>query len=219
MANMIRRAMATEIRLAGDSASTREIECFISSQNVDRMGDIVVQAGVDLTNFRRSPTILWQHDSDRPIARAISIGLKDGKLAATAKFPQPGEVALCDEIFALIKAGVVNSTSIGFRPIEMTPIDRSEPWGAQRISKSELIEFSFVSCPANIDAAITARSARDGRADDPVEQRIAHARRIKAEIQLSLAGVPLADIGCILDGLQRDRARLEREWSRATTHD
>lgn len=139
-------------------ADTRPVRVVVSTAGVDRMGDIIVQEGIDLTAYRTNPVVLWQHDSDCPIARAPDVKVVGGKLTATALFPAEGADEESDYVYGKIKAGIVNAASIGFNPIEWEAIDPKQPWGGQKFVKSEMLEFSFVSIPANKDCIIVGRS-------------------------------------------------------------
>jgi HK97 family phage prohead protease len=103
--------------------------------------------------------VLWNHDPQQPIARAIEIGVVDGRLQALVQFPPEGVSAKADEVYGLVKAGVVNATSVGFMPMDSEPMDKGQPYKGQRFIKSELMEFSFVSVPANRGATVVARRA------------------------------------------------------------
>ncbi len=137
----------------------RQARVICSTGSIDRAGDIVVQDGIDLSAYKENPIVLWGHDTNQPIAKAVDIGVVDGNLMATVEFPPIGTSAKSDEICALVKAGVISAVSIGFTPIETEPLDKSNPnKGPQRYVKSELGEFSFVSVPANKDALTVARA-------------------------------------------------------------
>jgi HK97 family phage prohead protease len=159
VSDLFRRSFTpAAIKFTGDGLGERQVRAVVSSASVDRAGDIVVQAGIDLTNFRKSPVVLFQHDADRPIARCLNIGPDaGGNTGALVQFPEPRTSATADEVYGLIKAGVIGMTSIGFIPLDMVPIDARKPWGGQRINRSELLEFSFVSIGANRDALITGK--------------------------------------------------------------
>jgi HK97 family phage prohead protease len=176
MSQILRASPHTVLKFAGAGIGARQVRAIVSTGQVDRMGDIVVQSGIDVSRFRQSPTVLWGHNSDAPIARAVDIALNAGKLEALVQFPDEGLSAKSDEIYALIKSGVVNSTSIGFMPLESEPLDPKQPWGAQRYKRIELLEFSFVSIPANADARITERSASKTPRLDAAKRRLAAMR-------------------------------------------
>jgi HK97 family phage prohead protease len=140
------------------SDELREVTVICSTESVDRIGDVVVQNGIDLRNFQKNPVVLWGHDSDRPVARATSIGVINGKLQATVQFPSPGEDPDADWVYGKVKNRLVNAVSIGFLPREWEPVDPKEPWDGYRFTESELCEFSFVSVPMNAEALIVGRS-------------------------------------------------------------
>lgn len=145
-------------------ASKRQVQCRCSTPDQDRDGDIVVQAGIDLTDYRKNPVFLFQHNTSLPVARALSIGLDaNGNLSALVQFPPEGQVKKSDEVFAMIQHGIISGISIGFAVTQATPLDKSNPTrGPKRIDKCKLMEVSFVSVPSNQNALIMQRGATDG---------------------------------------------------------
>lgn len=137
---------------------TRQVKVICSTDDRDRMGDIIVQDGIDLGAYKKNPIVLWGHDSDKPVARAPDIAVNAGKLRATVTFPDEGQDADADWVYGKIKAGIVNAVSIGFVPREYESLDPKNPWNGYRFTKSELVEFSFVSVPANASCLIVDRS-------------------------------------------------------------
>lgn len=137
---------------------TRQVKVICSTDDRDRMGDIIVQDGIDLAAYKKNPIVLWGHDSDRPVARAPDIVVNAGKLRATVTFPDEGVDADADWVYGKIQAGIVNAVSIGFIPREYESLDPKNPWNGYRFTKSELVEFSFVSVPANASCLIVDRS-------------------------------------------------------------
>ena len=137
-----------------DDLGPRRVRVQCSSDAVDRMGEIVVQAGV---RFASSLPVLWSHDASQPIGRAYPSRDAGGNLVAEVEFAPEGISPKADEICGLVKAGVVDTVSIGFDPTSTQPMDPSRPKGAQRYTQAEWLELSFVSVPANPDAQVTAR--------------------------------------------------------------
>lgn len=179
----------------------RQVQVVCSSAQVDRMGEIVVQDGIDLSAFQANPVCLWSHDPTVPIGRATNIGLRGGVLQADVEFAPEGISAKADEICALVKAGIISTVSIGFQPIETEPMDPGRPRGAQKYLKSSLMELSFVSVPANTDANVVARDAQDGApAAEPAPQApVAHTaavdRKKAAAFVAGLRRKDLYDVG------------------------
>lgn len=136
----------------------RQIRVIVSTGDVDRAGDIVDPNGIDFTAYRKNPVVLYQHDHDEPIARCAEIGVVNGRVEALVQFPDEGKAEKSDEVYNLIKAGVLNAVSIGFIPLESVSLDPKDSWGPKRYTKCEIIEFSVVSVPCNSNALIVERT-------------------------------------------------------------
>lgn len=155
---MIMKTRALAAAVTADDSS-RRVRVVCSTATVDRYGDTVVQAGIDLSAYRRLKTVLWNHDHDQPIAKTVSIDLIGDHLEAVVEFPPEGVNAKSDNIYGLIKAEIVNAVSIGFGVLESTPVDKGRRKGAAMIDRSDLWELSFVSVPANPDTGVLERAA------------------------------------------------------------
>ena len=144
----------------------RQVKVVISTETQGRDGLVVVTSGIDVTDYRRNPVVLWGHDPAFPIAKATTITAEGAALTSLAQFPAAGVSAKADEIFGLIGAGIVNGASIGFDVTEAEPLDPKKPYDGQRILKCTLMEYSFVSIPALPDALVTERGRRASDATD-----------------------------------------------------
>lgn len=155
---MERRVAFCETKFLTAGIGERQVKAVITSAATDRMGDVVEPAGLDTRQYLRNPVVLLHHDATMPVARCIHLALTSGRIEAVAQFPEPGMDEVADRTYNQVRAGLLAATSIGFRVIEATPIHAS---GGLRITKSELMEWSFVTVPAQPDALVTAKSARD----------------------------------------------------------
>jgi HK97 family phage prohead protease len=143
------KQFATEIKAVAD---TRTIKFLISTDAIDRDGDSIDPKGWDLTNYMKSPVVLWSHDySQPPVAKATSIESTKNGLAATAEFPAKGVYPFADTVYELLKGGFLSASSVGFRPIDGAPAEGSI---GMNYSKQELLEFSVVPVPANPEALV-----------------------------------------------------------------
>jgi len=178
------------------ASGERQVQIIASDPTPDRQGDILEPLGVDLTNFKKVPSILWMHRPDSPVARAVDISATARAVTATVQFPPDGENDVSDKVYKMIRSGVVNAVSVGFLPIASSPL----PKGGQRFTKWELLEISFVSIPANPSAVITARAA--------LSPREAARQRVRA-----LLAIDPGDAG-IRERARRTLAELERigQW-------
>lgn len=190
----------------------RQVRVIVSTATPDRYGDIVEIEGIELDNFRRNPVVLFMHDHDEPIAKCPEIGVKDGRLEAVVQFPDEGVSKKSDEVYGLIKAGVLNAVSIGFMPLEWSNLDDKQPWAGRRFIKSDMMEFSIVSVPANAEALVVERGALGA------EQQIALARANLAAAEQQNAGrsekgpaldIVVTAIGDMIE--QRFKGRAEQE--------
>lgn len=167
------KAMPTEFdALPGE----RAIIATISTTTVDRVGDVVLPSGVDLTNFHKLPTVLFNHDSQRlAVAKVPAGGIRTTNSGITAKavmLPRPPSLPANiewqpDTLLDLFRMGAPLAFSIGFN------IKRARLAGGkdrERFGKSaervitdwELLEFSIVGIPANQDALLMAVSKCTG---------------------------------------------------------
>jgi HK97 family phage prohead protease len=140
-----------------------EVAVIMSTAALARDGHILVPQGCQLAEYRRNPIVLWSHNPDLPIGNARDIASTATQISARIKFAPLGISTKADEIRGLMKAGVIQAVSVGFDPIEMTPIDPAKPRGGQRISVWTLLELSAVSVPADPGAIVTARALREGK--------------------------------------------------------
>lgn len=126
---------------------------ILTSGAVDRVGDRVLAEGVDLRAFLKNPVAISSHDyKTLPVGRwtnvrKIGAGF-EGRIEANLEFPAPGLSADADEARGLVESGFLKTCSIGFQNIESKP----NKFGGLDILKSELLEVSLVSVPANPEA-------------------------------------------------------------------
>ena len=110
--------------------------------------------GMSTDNYLRNPVVMWAHDA---IGRSPSGGLPIGRTLSLAK-TGAGEVIadfefLSDDPFAQrVKnawdKGFLQAASVSWLPLETTPTSD----GGWRDTRSELLEWSIVSVPADPDA-------------------------------------------------------------------
>lgn len=185
---------------AEDTGDEHTVRVICSTEDMDRAGEVIVQAGIDLAPYKANPIVLWQHDPMHPVGEATDIRVEEGRLVATVRFAPPGVSPEADKVRGLVKAGIVRGVSVGINPLDTEPMDAADTRKSApvRYLKSELMEFSFVSIPANPSALIVSRSAARRAAGAPV---------VKS----------LYDIGCLARllgelGYIRDNAAWEREF-------
>lgn len=132
-------------------ASDGSFIAVASTNSTDRHGEVVDNNGWDLKAFKKNPVILWAHDHSEP---AIGVSKKTwvegvGKKAKLMIQPLLHDVTdKAKAIKTLVEMGIINSLSVGFKPIESKD--------GITFDKNELLEVSMVNVPANADAMMLA---------------------------------------------------------------
>ena len=127
-----------------EDTGTKKFHAIFSSEVEDRHGEIVYQ-DFDLKAFKTNPVYLDSHNYDsieHIIGKVSPISVKDGKLQGDIEFATDNPKGLLAQNLA--EKGFLNTSSIGFIPKVFD--DKGN------ILKSELLEISAVSVPANPDA-------------------------------------------------------------------
>ncbi len=148
--------MPVEVKSIDKDAGT--LEAIFSTQDVDRHGDIVLQEGWDLVNFKRNPVILNSHnyqDAAEVIGKASGVKVEGKKLTGKITFAVD-ENPKAKVIFDLYAGGFLSAFSVGFIPTNFKENkDGSTDWFT--IAEAELLEVSAVSVPANARALAKAK--------------------------------------------------------------
>ena len=135
------------------------LEFVMSDETVDRLGDVIQARGWSLDNFRRNPVALFGHDSKAFIGRWSHVRVEGNRLLGRLELLEKGTSERIDELHAAIKAGVLRAVSVGFRALEAPQQrDTKDPRAGVTFTKSELMECSLVSIPANPNALQVAKS-------------------------------------------------------------
>jgi HK97 family phage prohead protease/HK97 family phage major capsid protein len=119
------------------------IEGYASTNDMDRQGDVVPtnvwEAGME--NYLKNPVILAYHDHSEPVGRMIEHRIDGKGLWIKARIS-----AAADDVFNLVKDGILTAFSIGFRIVDAEYNSAAEVFVVKEL---ELHEISVVSVPAN----------------------------------------------------------------------
>lgn len=133
----------------------RIIRGVATTPSPDRVGDVVEPLGV---KFNNPMPLLHQHDSSRPVGSVVFDAPTDKGITFTATMPKIADAGplkdRVDTAWGEVKAGLVRAVSIGFRALD----DGYELMrnGGIRFLKTEVMELSLVTIPAQSEAVITA---------------------------------------------------------------
>lgn len=131
-----------------------------STSGTDRVGDIIeteawTKGGLD--NYLNNPVILFNHDYNQPIGRAVQLGTNDNGLQLKAKIAKSA-----GHVGELIKEGVLGAFSVGFR---VKDADYMVETDGYKIKDAELLEVSVVTVPANQAATFSLAKSFDSETD------------------------------------------------------
>lgn len=87
--------------------------------------------------------VLWQHDRDNPIGKATSLADVDGALHFSAKISQHEDIPEARKALALLREGVVEEISVGFKWEKWEEIVTEEKTTILH-KKAQLMELSVV---------------------------------------------------------------------------
>lgn len=131
-----------------------------STNGTDRVGDVIetdawTKGGLE--NYLNNPVILFNHDYNQPIGRAIQLGTNDNGLQLKAKIAKSA-----GHVGELIKEGVLGAFSVGFR---VKDADYMVETDGYKIKDAELLEVSVVTVPANQAATFSLAKSFDSERD------------------------------------------------------
>ena len=131
---------------------SREFSGMATTPTPDRVGDVVEPKGVQ---FKNPLSLLLYHDNRLPVGHVKFGPATDKGIPFTATIPdvkEPGTLRdRVNEAWQSVKYGLIKGVSIGFRPLE----DGIEVLkSGYRFTKTEVVELSLVSVPANSEATI-----------------------------------------------------------------
>ena len=110
--------------------------------------------GLSTENYLRNPVVMWAHDSmgrspsgGLPIGRTLRLNrTQDGQIIAEFEFL--GDDPFAQRVRNAWDKGFLRAASISWIPVESVPVGD----GRWRDTRSELLEWSIVSVPADPDA-------------------------------------------------------------------
>ena len=165
MSTKLTKSLDVVIKADADSHS---FTAAISTNAVDRDGEVLMPQGMDATEFDKNPVVFYNHDYNKPIGKQVGKFKRDAtQIVATAEFAKrPADLVgpwFPDEIRGLVQAGVVKGVSVGFSEVEggcrqATKIDKDHFGAAvsRVFSMWKLLEWSIAPLQSNPDALIQA---------------------------------------------------------------
>jgi hypothetical protein len=149
-----------EVKGIEETADGLAVPFVISTESIDRDGDVIQAAGWELDNYRKNPVVLFAHNyANPPVAKSLGETIVGKKLKSIALF-MPKEVsAFAFMIGNMYAKGFMRAVSVGFIGKKWAfAKDKDRPLGID-FEKQELLEYSAVPVPANAEALLDAKGA------------------------------------------------------------
>lgn len=126
----------------------------LSDESVNKYGMRILSAGIDMTEFRKNPIMLYDHDQYNrlPIGKWEDVKLEKGVLSAQPVFDMQDEFAA--KVAEKWEKGMLNAASISFEIMESSDDPKLIMAGQRRptVTRSRLREASIVPFPGNSNA-------------------------------------------------------------------
>ena len=160
---MLRKRLNATIEAATDQG----IIAKITTDSIDRDGEVLVPQGMNSKDFENNPVLFWNHDYSQPVGNVTNIERGDRAVFGTLNFAKRTE-GVKGEFFpevaeSLVRQGIVKGVSVGFVPEgngsrSASTKDRKQYGdGCKRVfNRWKLLEVSIAPLPANQDALIQA---------------------------------------------------------------
>jgi len=169
-----------------------------STPALDRQGHILDPAGITFTN---PVPLLLHHDQKQPVGWVTLRAAADGIYfdAVVSSHDEGGRLKdRLDEAWHSVKAGVIKTMSVGWRPIG-NAVERLTN-GATKFLQSEIFEVSMVSIPANPQAVILSHKSVTKERAMTIAERIQGLTQTRADLGLQMQNLmESAPAGSTLD--------------------
>lgn len=157
------------------NADERSATFVMTTQEVDRYGDIVFTDGIDTKDFIKNPVVLFAHNS-----RGFPIGIwsklqvttsgRKPAMEGKANFSPEGTTPEADTAAKLVAASILRACSIGFMPnMWESRFAKDGKWEGYNFLESELLECSVCSVPAHPKALVKSAGGDEGLALQAIE--------------------------------------------------
>lgn len=130
----------------------------VSTEDINSYGTWVRTDGIDLSNFRKNPVMLYNHERyasggyKLPYGRWENLRVEEGKLLADPIFDEKDPFAV--QMKTKFDAGILNAASIGIRVTEWSDEEPLVKKGQSNmtVKACQLREISLVDIPSNANA-------------------------------------------------------------------
>jgi HK97 family phage prohead protease len=150
-------------------ADGSRVRFVFSDGSMDSDFERIDPTGWQLKGYRKNPIVLWSHDWMRPaIGRSEKVKKTDKDLSGSVVFDESGLDPFAMMIANKVRSGIITKGSVGFKPLRIELVeDKKDPTRLIH-REQELMEFSIVNIPANLNAGVVEDSADDEETDTAI---------------------------------------------------
>jgi len=197
---------------------------LITTDRVDRDGEVVVPGGIDLTEYRRNPVVMYGHAEGKPsegeagfpVGQSLWIKPSRDGSGLVAKHAFDTEDDFAARVCGKVKRSVLKCYSIRFLPVEFgrptrEEIDKHPAWAKAKTvyRKTKLLEYSVVAMPANVDAVTLAKRGKSVEETEAAAEAVA--TLIEDETPIVAADEPVSKAAAEPEDADEDEAEDEAE--------
>ena len=135
-------------RISGEIKAIGDIEFILTTEVVDRDGDLLRISGISLENFLKNPVMFYNHNSWEAIGYWRNLRIENNTLIGVPEFSKS---ELGEKIKSQVEDRTLRACSIGFM-IKSEGLENIDGQMVNVIYEAELYEASIVTLPANQDA-------------------------------------------------------------------
>lgn len=152
-----------------------EVKGTASTNDLDRGNDVVLVEGIDLSNHKKNPLLLFCHDKkgiplgrcSNPVNEEYSVKIEDGCLRFKGWIDQNSGGSW--NVVKSVKSKVLRGVSIGFVPKKIALVEDQSGRQFTLIEESELVEISITPLPENQNALLDVYTKSFGLSE-PLQQ-------------------------------------------------
>ncbi len=143
----MKKIIAADFKVKDQASEDTVIEGWANKSVVDRGNDIIMKDAWSLDNYGKNSIILYNHDKDKPIGKALAVQATEQGLYIQARISKSKD-PFVSYVRDMVKEGILNSFSVGFDAKQ----EAVNPDGVNEIKSAELYEVSIVTLPMNQDS-------------------------------------------------------------------
>lgn len=140
----------------------------VTDSGIDREGDIILSAGMDIEQYKENGSLLWGHDPSRPdyvLGKPIDVVKTDTSIDVGFQFASEVN-PLAAMVEQMVAKGFVRGVSVGIMIKEYTEANDRAGWMPINVIRSELLEISVTPVPANPRAVAQAGDEIETKEED-----------------------------------------------------